>query len=563
MISIQVSSIQSESNLSGNTAKVYWTISLPESIAQRQLRPKEMMGVINLTDIVTGRNAEEKLAIAELKALNILFCYESGLNILNTKDLDTSRFHILCTSYLATNALRGGRSEQNSYSKELLHASIPAATMFFGAKFNQLSHFEPSEEHSLKNDEYSITDIPDSLLVQTEIGYLSMTRKALDCFTRRKVRKNPYQELAQILSTSHLTIKFQSTTEREQRIERSGYDCEIVCVDDSSQDSGLRIIIPKKASMTTSGVESYSIVALFYHKFGNENGNVLNRNHSDMATTHQLQQNNSNFNNYENQVMYLEINRTEKLVTAQFGEDLISIDMFNSPNLELNYIDASFIALNLMHLKLQPQKRIRVFTNENIIVDVFNDISAIDHLVNSDSKIEEKLRERILFLMYKTRFFANVRKSAKQLRPLPCASIVEDYSKVNFDVFGKLRQRDRMMFVKPHAFARFLDRALPEQLEANGSKNPLMYLFRIIKCNQWSVVVEKDSAGLQHWYNFDTNSLLVVEENASNNTFNVVTFWHGNKYDNPKYKDEHPEKFARVEKELAKDVTIKKVDIIK
>ncbi|WP_318521336.1 hypothetical protein [Photobacterium leiognathi] len=554
MINIQVSA-----KASSNNFKVYWSIQLPASIAEKQFRPSSMKGVLTLEGFPENLSDDERNGIAELKALNILFCFDKGLKLLNTENLDTSRFHILCSNSLATNALRGGTTANNPQIRDLLHSSIPAATMFYGAKFNQLSQFEPNDDYHVRCDHYSIADIPDSLVTPTEIGFLSMTRKALESFTRIKVRKNPYQELSKILRTAHLTIKYQSESEREQRIQRSGYDGEIVCVENYDNEDGLRIIIPKRTSENQSGIESYSIVTLFYQRESNSHGNTLNGKTNSMITSQKSQ---SNYNVYESLVMYLEINREANIVTAQYGEEIVSIDLFKCPKYELNYIDAAFIALNLMHINVQPQKRIRVFTNEKIVVDAFNDIKAIDDLVDTNNPVSVKLKERITMLMYKTRLFANVRLSQKPLRPLHISANIEDYDKINFDVFGKVRRGEKLIVVKPHAFSSFIARALPEQIEMGGGKNPLSFFFKIIKYNAWSVVVEKDSEGLQHWYNFDTNSLLVIDVNESNNTLNVVTFWRGNKYDNPKYKDKHPEKFVRVEKVIASSVEVKPIKII-
>ncbi|WP_318482518.1 hypothetical protein [Photobacterium leiognathi] len=551
MITITVSA--NPHTRTSNSCEVNWNVRLSDDIAKKQLRPTSMTGIVKIADI-TFKNPNEILSYAEIKALNAIFCSDKGLRLLITKELNNHNVHIMASCDDTVTALRGLSSEKGAtdFSKVLLSIATPVTTMFFGARFNKVSPFVLENNEVDRYDELASNDISDILCIQTEIGYLSIGRRTLESFTRKTKRDNAFHELASVLQTSKLTIKFQSPSERQERIDKYKYDCEIVTVESKEPAyAGLNFLIPTKP-IERDGIQCFSLITLFSDN-NSRRADVVStyqRNESTMNNQQSNQAPNNADSRYENDILYVEVNEAERLVSAQLGSFVISINMSESRCRELNYVDAAFMALNLTQMQCQPQKRVRIYTENKLVVEAFHNIEALKEYVIEDDAVTEKLYERITMSMYKARMFGNIKLSDFELRALPIAEEPLEYSQINFDNFGKIRKDDQFLILKPHAFSQFLKRMSPEELAAGG-RNPLAFMTKLIKRCQWSVKVPATKDTNAQWHNHDNNAMLVIGQNETDNTLQIVTFFRAHRYENYEYKKAHPERYKEVIEHIA------------
>ncbi|MCG3886642.1 hypothetical protein I3271_18375 [Photobacterium leiognathi] len=541
MITITVSA--NPQTRTSNSSEVNWNIRLSDDIAKKQLRPTSMTGIVKIVDM-TFKNPNEILSYAEIKALNAIFCSDKGLRLLITKELNNHNVHIMASCDDTVTALRGLSHEKDAmdFSKVLLSVATPVTTMFFGARFNKVAPFVLENNEVDRYDEFASNDISDILCIQTEIGYLSIGRRALESFTRKTKRDNAFHELASVLKTSKLTIKFQSPSERQERIDKYKYDSEIVTVESKEPAfAGLNLLIPTKP-IERDGIQCFSLITLFSNN-NSRRAEAMNNQQSNQAPKNAD-------SHYENDILYVEVNESERFVSVQFGSFVISINMSESRCRELNYVDAAFMALNLMHMQCQPQKRVRIYTENKLVVEAFHNIEALKEYVIEDDAVTEKLYERITMSMYKARIFGNIKLSDFELRPLPIAEEPLEYSQINFDNFGKIRKGDQILILKPHAFSQFLKRMSPEEL-AIGGRNPLAFMTKLIKRCEWTVKVPATKDTNAQWHNHDNNAMLVIGQDETDNTLQIVTFFRAHRYENYEYKKAHPERFKEVIDHLA------------
>lgn len=543
-----------------NSCEVHWNVRLPEDVAKQQLRPVNMAGIVKITDI-KFKNPNEILSYAELKALNAIFCSDQGLRLLITKEISNHNVHIMASCSDTVTALRGLSSEtvNTQFSKVLLNVATPITTMFFGARFNQVSSFELEHSDVERYDEYLSDDISDILCIQTDIGLLSIGRRPLESFTRKTKRNNAFHELASVLQTSKLTIKYQSPSERQDRIDKFKYDCEIVSVESKDPAyAGLNFLIPTKP-IERNGVQCFSLITLF-----NDNGlrqkDVVSTNHRKDSNMPNQTANNNADSRYENDIVYLEVNETERLVNVQFGSIVISVNMSESRCRELNFVDASYMALNLIQMQCQPKKRVRIYTESKLVVEAFHNLDALKEYVKDDVHVAEKLLERITMSMYKVRMFGNIKLSDFELRALPIAAEPMEYGQINFDIFGKIRKGSQFLILKPHAFSQFLKRMSKDELR-DGGRNPLAFMTKLIKHSKWDVKVKATKDTNEQWHNHDNNAMLVIGRDDTDNTLQIVTFFRAHRYENYEYKKAHPEKFEEVITDLG-TVPIKHIKVI-
>lgn len=552
MINIQVSA--NHQSLNGNSCEVFWQVDLPTSIAKKQLRPELTSGVIKIGNI-KFKQPDDIFAYSELKALNVLFCADHGLKLLYVDKLEIGDVQILATSNDTVTALRGVSTDVvvSDLSRILINVATPISTMFFGARFNRVESFTLPTELIQSYSEYDATNILDFIYVETEIGNISLSRRALESFTRKTKKINAYHELKTVLATSKLTVKYQTPLEREERIAKYNFDCDIVSIENAdSVYNGINILIPKK-NIERHGVQCFPIITLFDEtkpKYPKSNQSVIPNSRNNQVTN-QLQKNQANDESrFVSDILYIEINKVNSIVSGQFGNVVISIDMFKTAQYELNYIDAAYMVMNLIQMQCQPKKRVRIFTNEKLLVDSFHDVNKIDSLVDKDNRDSVKLQERITMLVYKTRLFGLVKESTFELRPVPLADEPLIYNQIKFSAFGKIRKGLKMMTLTPHAFSAFIKRMSKDEI-AVGGRNPLPYLTKLIKNAHWVIKTDPESVGEEKWHNKETNSIIIIRNDESDNTALIVTYYRAHKYEDVNYKLKHPDTYEQVEEEIA------------
>ncbi|PSW31226.1 hypothetical protein C9J21_17915 [Photobacterium phosphoreum] len=562
MINIQISA--NPQSLAGNSCEVFWQVDLPVDIAQKQLRPKTTNGIIKISNI-KFKQQSDILAYSELKALNALFCANNGLKLLNIEKLEISDVQLLTTSNETVTALRGVSADTpiSDFSRILLNVATPISTIFFGARFNRIELFSIPTESIQSYNEYDATNIIDFIYVETEVGNLSISRRALESFTRKTKKINAYYELAKVLSTSKLTVKYQTPLEREERISKYNFDCEIVSVENTDPVyNGINVLIPKK-NIERNGVECFSIITLFDEikpKYPKSNQSVIPNSRNNQVNTPISNKQVTNESRFVSDILYIEINRESSMVSAQFGNVVISIDMFKTSQNELNYIDAAYMAINMIQMECQPEKRVRIFTNETLLVESFHDVEKINRLVDVNCRDSVKLQERITMLSYKTRLIGIIKESAYGLRPVPLANEPLLYNQIKFSAFGKIRKGSKIVILTPHAFSSFIKRMSKDEI-AVGGRNPLAYLTKLIKNGYWIIKKDPEILGKEKWLNKETNSMIVIVNDESDNTALVVTYFRAHKYEDIQYKLDHPDTYEQVEEEIANE-SIRKVKII-
>ena len=547
-----------------NSCEVHWNVRLPDDIARKQLRPANMAGIVKITNI-SFKNPNEVLSYAELKALNAILCSDKGLRLLITKEINNNKVHIMASCDDTVTSLRGLSSDRDAtdFSKVLLSVATPVTTMFFGARFNHVSPFVLEYNDVERYDEFVSDEISDILCISTDIGYLSIGRRTLESFTRKTKRDNAFHELAAVLQTSKLTIKFQSPSERQERIDKFKHDCEIVTVESNEPAyAGLNFLIPTKP-IERDGVQCFSLITLFndikHHRTEDMSPNLR----KDPTMTNQstnVNQNTTTDSRYENDILYIETNESERMVNAQFGSFVLSINMSESRGRELNYVDAGFMALNLVQMQCQPNKRVRVYTENKLLVDAFHNLDSLKEFAKEGDHVAAKLLERITMSMYKVRMCGIIKLSDFELRALPIAPEPMEYGQINFDIFGKIRKGAQSLILKPHAFSQFLQRMSQDELN-DGGRNPLAFMTKLIKQSKWTIKVPATKDTNEQWHNHDNNAMLVIGRSDTDNTLQIVTFFRAHRYENYEYKLAHPEKFEEVRTNLG-TVPIQHIKVI-